>query len=153
MEQRVLAPHSLLATYYRTALLLGLARGDDVHRWAERVIEVEHDPPKALFEIVSVAADDLTGLRHALWPLVVEPDPPAVIEAILGVLYADLLGERRTFEDTLAILRQMRGLLRLPPETYAQLNATLVTYATSQQQHVIAGWLDRFAQSRIEESQ
>jgi len=31
--------HSLEATYYRTALLLGLIRGDVVHRWAEQAIE------------------------------------------------------------------------------------------------------------------
>jgi hypothetical protein len=47
----------------------------------------------------------------------------------------------------------MRSLLRLPPEIYANLNATLVTYATSQQQRVIAEWLHQFAQSRIEPSQ
>jgi hypothetical protein len=141
----------LLATYYRTALLLGLVRGDDVHRWVERVIEQEPDPPKAFFEIASVAADDLSGLRHALWPLVIEPDPAAVIETIFGLLHADLVGERRTFDDTLTILRQMRSLLRLPPDLYADMNATLVTYATSQQRQVVVEWLQRFARSRIEQ--
>lgn len=146
-------PHALRATYFRTALLLGLVRGDDVHRWAERVIDRERDPPKAFFDIVSVPADDLTGLRHALWPLVIDPEPATVIEAILSLLYADLMGERRNFDDTLTILRQMRSLLRLPPEIYANLNATLVTYATSQQERVISEWLHQFAQSRIEPSQ
>ena len=32
---------SLEATYYRTALLLGLIRGEVVHRWAEQAIERE----------------------------------------------------------------------------------------------------------------
>ena len=143
-------PHALRATYYRTALLLGLVRGSDVHRWAELVIERECEPPKAFFEIVSAPVGDLSALRHALWPLVIEPEPAAVIDAILGMLYVDLVGERRNLEDTLTILRQMRSLLRLPAETYAHLNDMLVRYAASHQQQVIAEWLHQFAESRIE---
>jgi len=144
-------PHSLQATFYRTALLLGLVGGDAVHRWAERVIQIERDPPKAFVEIVSVPIADLSGLRHALWPLVIEPDPAAVIEAILGLLYADLEGGPRSLDDTLTILRQMRSLLRLPSDIYADMNATLVTYATSQERRVVVEWLQRFAHSRIEQ--
>ena len=33
--------YSLEATYYRTALLFGLIRGEVVHRWAEQAIERE----------------------------------------------------------------------------------------------------------------
>ncbi len=142
--------HALDATYCRTALLLGLVTGQDIHRWAELVIEREREPPKEFFEIVSAPVGDLSALRHALWPLVIEPEPASVIDAILGTLYADLVGERRSLEDTLTILRQMRSLLRLPAEIYAHLNDMLVRYAASHQPQVIAEWLHQFAESKIE---
>ena len=93
--------YPLEATYYRTALLLGLVQGDTVHRWAEQAIDREPEPPAAFFEIVSVPAGDLTSLRHALWPLVIDPEPPAVLEAMFGLLDADLVADRRSLEDTL----------------------------------------------------
>ena len=56
---------SLEGTYYRTALLLGLVRGEVVHRWAEQAIEREPEPLPELIEVVSVPANDLSALRHA----------------------------------------------------------------------------------------
>jgi hypothetical protein len=138
--------YSLEATYYRTALLLGLIRGDVVHRWAEQAIEREPQPLPELIDVVSVPATDLSALRHALWPLVVEPTPPVVFEAVLGLLYADLVSGRRSVTDTLTILRQMRSMLRLPPPMYAELNTTLVAYANGRAA-AIAEWLEQFAQS------
>jgi hypothetical protein len=64
------------------------------------------------------------------------------IEPILTVLCADLVGERRTFDDTLTILRQMRSLL--PPEICANMNATLVAYASSHQRESVIEWLKQF---------
>jgi len=143
-------PYSLEATYYRTALLLGLVQGDKVHRWAEQAIDREPDPPPAFFEIVSVPPGDLTSLRHALWPLVIDPEPPAVLEAMLGLLHEDLVADRRALYDTLAILRQMRGMLRLPAALYAALNAMLVAYAHDQQGAVVLEWLGQFSSSNFE---
>jgi hypothetical protein len=114
--------YSQEATYYRTALLLGLIRGEIVHRWAEHVIQHDPEPPPACFEIVSVLPTDLSALRYALWPLVSEPDPPTVLEAIFGQLYEDLASGRRGLADTITILRQIRRMLRLPPPIYADLN-------------------------------
>jgi hypothetical protein len=114
------------ATYYRTALLLGLVSGDTVHEWAQKVIEQDPDPQQPFFEIVSIPADDLSGLRYALWPLVIEPEPPTVLEAILGLLHQDLATGARGYGDTVTIIRQMRSMLRLPQTMYAALNATLV---------------------------
>ena len=144
--------YPLEATYYRTALLLGLVQGDTVHRWAEQAIDREPEPPAAFFEIVSVPAGDLTSLRHALWPLVIDPEPPAVLEAMFGLLHADLVADRRSLEDTLAILRQMRSMLRLPSALYAALNAMLVEYAHAhdRQRAVILKWLGNFSRSEFE---
>jgi ribosomal protein S18 acetylase RimI-like enzyme len=142
--------YSLEATYYRTALLLGVVRGEIVRRWAERVIEHDPEPPPAFFDVVSVQPADLSALRHALWPLVREPDPPAVLEAIFGLLYEDLSSGRRSFTDTITILRQVRSMLRLPPPMYADLNAALVASAAeSTDKNAVARWLRPFAQSGV----
>jgi hypothetical protein len=137
---------SLEATYYRTALLLGLVRGDVVHRWAEQAIEREPEPLPELIEIVAAPSTDLSALRHALWPLVIEPVPRVVFEALFGLLYADLASGRRGIADTLTVLRQMRSMLRLPPPVYAELNSVLVAYAEGRTT-AIAEWLEQFAQS------
>jgi hypothetical protein len=137
---------SLEATYYRTALLLGLVRGDVVHRWAEQAIEREPEPLPELIEIVAAPSTDLSAMRHALWPLVIEPVPRVVFEALFGLLYADLASGRRGIADTLTVLRQMRSMLRLPPPVYAELNSVLVAYAEGRTT-AIAEWLEQFAQS------
>lgn len=137
---------SLEATYYRTALLLGLTRGEVVHRWAEETIEREPEPLPELIDIVSAPSTDLSALRHALWPLVVEPVPGVVFEALFGLLHADLASEGRSIADTLTVLRQMRSMLRLPPPMYAELNSVLVAYADGRTT-AIAEWLEQFAQS------
>jgi hypothetical protein len=141
--------HSQEATYYRTALLLGLIRGEGVHEWAHQVIEQEADPPQAFFEIISVPADDLSGLRYALWPLVIEPEPPAVLEAIFGRLHEDLATDRRGFGDTLTVVRQIRSMLRLPRVMYAALNAALVAQAQDPQGTALVRWLQGFAGSGV----
>src|SRR6266853_3084395 len=139
--------HALRATYYRTALLLGLIQGALVHRWAEQVIDQEPASHPAFFEIVSASPGDLSALRYALWPLVIEPDPPAVIEELLGGLNADLASGARGLADTITVLRQMRSMLRLPPTIYEGLNATLVAHvAEGKSGQVIAKWLQEFEQ-------
>ncbi len=135
------------ATYYRTALLLGLVRDDRVHAWAERVIELEPEPPPAFFEIVSVAPGDLSGLRHALWPLVIDPEPAVVLDALFAAVHSDLTNGRRGLADTLTVLRQMRSMLKLPVPVYAGLNAALVAHADNPQGAVISSWLRSFAPS------
>jgi hypothetical protein len=138
--------YSLDATYYRTALLLGLIRGDVVHRWAEQAIAREPEPAPELIEIVSAPSTDLSALRHALWPLVMEPAPRAVFEAVFGLLHADLASGRRSVSDSLTVLRQMRSMLRLPPTMYAELNSMLVAYANGRAE-AIAEWLEQFGPS------
>jgi hypothetical protein len=139
--------YALEATFYRTALLLGLIQPSAVHRWADQVIAREAQPLPAFFAVASVPLTDLSELRHALWPLVIEPDPPAVIRDLLGVLHAELTSGHRSLADTLTVLRQMRSMVRLPPEIYSDLNATLVAHAAeSGPKSAIATWLRQFDQ-------
>ena len=137
--------YSLDATYYRTALLLGLVRARTVQQWAEQVIARQAHPPAAFLEVASVSDHDLSALRRALWPLVEDPEPPTVVERLLALLSTDLAAGRRSLADTLTVLRQMRGMLRLPPQIYAELNATLVDHAAEgATRGAIAAWLKTF---------
>jgi hypothetical protein len=61
------------------------------------------------------------------------------------VLHADRAARRRGLGDTLIVLRQMRSMLRLPPQLYADLNATLVAHAAERRRAAaIARWLQQF---------
>jgi hypothetical protein len=139
--------YSFTATFYRTALLLGIVSTEAVHRWAIDIIHTEAEPPPALVELASIPLNDLSGARHALWPLVVEPDPIAVLEAILALLHNDLASGQRNLVDTMTILRQMRSMVRMPPAMYAGLNAAFVAQAgASSEGPAIAEWLRQFAE-------
>ena len=142
--------YSLAATYLRTGLLLGTIRGESAVQWAERAIEADPAHPDALLDVVSVPATDLSGLRHALWPLVAEPEPLVVLETVLGHLHRDLVSGQRTLTDTLTILRQMRSMLRLPPALYAGLNGAMVAHGnTGADSACIPQWLQQFAAARM----
>jgi hypothetical protein len=141
----VSSPHAERATYYRTALLLGLVDGAVVRQWAQAVIEHETNPSAAFFDLVSVDPADLSALRNALWPLVIEPEPPTVLRSLFARLAADLTAGPRGITDTITILRQMRSLLRLPPDIYAGLNAAFVAQSREGQDDAIVRWLQQFA--------
>ena len=138
------------ATYFRTALLLGLVRGDAVHQWADAAIAREAEPAAALVAVASTSMHDLSGLRDALWPLVVEPDPLEVLHAVLEKAYADLADNRRSEADTVTVLRQFRSMVKLPRPLYDDLGSALVAYAAERDGEArpdgaIAVWLSRFA--------
>jgi hypothetical protein len=101
--------YRLEATYYRTALLLGLVQSEEVHRWAERIIEKDPTPPHELLDLV-------------------------------------LHGGRRSAEDTVTVLRQMRSMLRLPAPMYSDLNEALVAHGSAKATGgTIGAWLEQFA--------
>lgn len=142
--------YALEATYFRTALLLGLIRGNRVHRWAEEAIAREADPPAAMIDVVSVAPTDLSELRHALWPLVIDPPPSVVLKAMYGLLHIDLVSGRRSIADTITVLRQMRSMLKLPPDMYAELNETLVAHAADKtRDDILKTWLAQFSGASV----
>jgi len=139
------------ATYYRTALLLGLVQGEEVHRWAERIIEQEPTPPPELLDLVSIPATDLSALRHGLWALAIEPEPPEIVRAMFGLLHDDLGSGRRSADDAVTVLRQMRSMLRLPASIYADLNEALVSHGSARASGgTIGAWLEQFAHAHRE---
>ena len=132
----------LHATYYRTALLLGLLKGEAVLEWAHDVIEHEASPPTGFLELAMIPAFDLSALRHALWPLGIDPEPPNVVRAVLGLIAADAASGRRTIPDTVTVLRQLRSLVSLPPELSETIGVLVNTHMLA-----IAGLGDRPAKS------
>lgn len=142
--------YRLPATYYRTALLLGMASGEEVQRWAEQVLTTDPNPPHPLFDLVSVPEGDLSALRSALWPLAREPEPAPVLAAILARLHEELQLGRRDLPETITILRQMRSMLRLPRPMYEALNAALVDQAAGSEG--VRRWLGGFAGQGLDES-
>jgi hypothetical protein len=101
------------ATFYRTALLLGLVPGEAVIRWASDVIAHEPAPPTELFDVVLARAGDLTALRLALQPLADAEESPGVVAAMLDLAGRDLARGVRTVGDTVTVLAQVRRFL--PP--------------------------------------
>ncbi len=114
------------ATFYRAALLLGLIRGDAVVRWSDAVLTADPDAPAAFIEIAATPADDLSALRHALYPLCDDRESTAVIRRIIGLVWQDLADERRSFDDSMRVLSQTRRFLKLDAATDDRLKALLV---------------------------
>jgi hypothetical protein len=64
---------------------------------------------------------------------------------MFGLLYADLMSGRRAVEDTVTVLRQMRGMLRLPASIYSDLNDALVAHGLAKDTGgTIEQWLQQF---------
>jgi hypothetical protein len=100
------------AAFYRAALLLGLIRGGEVIRWADSVL-AEDQPPAAFADIATTPPDDLTLLRERLFAVSGDQVPSAVVRRLLGVAYGDLASGRRSFSDTMTVLKQMRAFIAL----------------------------------------
>lgn len=125
-------------------MLLGLIRGDVVHEWAGRVIASEANPPSPFIDIVSVPTDDLSEMRHALWPLVTDPPPLEVLHAVLGLAYRQFANGQRSLEDTVTIARQLRSMVKLPKDLYDAINSALVAHGSLAPQADFGGWLRQF---------
>ena len=114
------------ATFYRAALLLGLIRGDAVVRWSDAVLAADPDAPAAFVEIAATPSDDLSAMRHALYPLCDDRESTAVIRRIIGLVRQDLADTRRSFDDSVRVLSQIRRFLKLDASTDDCLKALLV---------------------------
>lgn len=114
------------ATFYRAALLLGLVRGDAVVHWADSIIAHDASAPATFVDVASTNPDDLSAMRHALYPLCDDRESVPVVRRILGVVSDDLESGRRSFDDTMRVLTQVRRFLRLDPATDDELKALAV---------------------------
>lgn len=131
-ERRFMNHLQAKATYYHTALLLGLCEGREAVAWADVSIQTETDPHTALFDVSLTSPLDLSALRHAIAPLTVNPVPMPIVEEMLRLAADDLASGRRSVTDTVRVLAQMRRMLVLPAALGAQL-------ATLENEHMLAG--------------
>src|SRR5438045_738324 len=104
------------AAFYRTALLLGLIRGNDVIRWADAVIGAEPAAPAALLELATTSPDDLSALRERLFEAGGGGESPAMIRRVIGLIHGDLASGRRSFHDTMTVLKQLRAFVKVDRE-------------------------------------
>ena len=114
------------ATFFRAALLLGLVRGEAVVGWSDRVLADDANAPAAFVGIASTPAGDLTALRHALYPLCERHESTAVVQRLLAIVADDVDRGRRSFDDTVTVLSQVRRFLRLDSALDDRLKGLLV---------------------------
>lgn len=100
-------------TYQRAALLLGLRSPEDVHAWAESALAADPAPSEALIDAV-LAPRELTALRAALAPVALDREPAAVVQRLLVAIAADVRAGRRSLDDTMHVLAQLRRLIAVP---------------------------------------
>jgi hypothetical protein len=99
------------ATFYRAALLLGVLRGERVIAWADAALGGDPSAPAAFSDIASTPAADLTLLRQNLLLLASEKESPAVVGALVDLIHRDLASGRRSFGDTMTVLKQLRAFV------------------------------------------
>jgi hypothetical protein len=114
------------AAFFRAALLLGLVRGEAVVEWSDRVLTDDANAPAAFVDIASTPTGDLTALRHALYPLCEGHESTAVVQRLLALVADDFDRGRRSFDDTVTVLSQVRRFLQLDSATDDGLKALLV---------------------------
>jgi len=102
------------ATWYRSALLLGLVDGADATSWADELISRYSSPDNALTDLSLTDVDDLSALRIALQPLSDEQISTEVAAALCDAAAWALAHNERSAADTFALLRQARQMLTLP---------------------------------------
>ncbi|MEO7084056.1 MAG: hypothetical protein ABI442_19530 [Gemmatimonadaceae bacterium] len=94
------------ATFLRAALLLGLIKGDVAIAWADGLVHHDPSPSAELLELSLTPAADLSAVRHALWPLAHPAESPDVIRRLIAVAAVDYTSGKRSFADTIQVLRQ-----------------------------------------------
>ena len=102
-------PYGEQAAFFRAALFLGLLKGERVVRWADAVIARDASAPAGFIEVAATSPEDLTTLRHALLTVCGEKESAAVVRALLGAAGRDLSAGRRSFKDTMIVLKQLRA--------------------------------------------
>ena len=99
------------ATFYRAALLLGLLRGERVIAWADAAIGDDPSAPAAFADIAITPPAEFTLLRQNLLLLASEKESPAVVAGLIDLIHRDLESGRRSFGDTMTVLKQLRAFV------------------------------------------
>lgn len=100
------------ASFLRAALLLGLLSPEDVIAWSDQIIREDPCPPAFTYTL-SLTRPELSSVREVLRPVALSAEPLGVIEAVLGLAARDMASGRRTVDDTLRVLTQLRRFLEL----------------------------------------
>lgn len=134
------------AGFYRAALLLGLVRGEDVVRWADDMIGRGPAAPAPLVEIAMTAPDDLTVLRQGLFDIAGEGEPVEVVHRLFALVHEQLSSGRRSFNDTMTVLKQLRAFLKLDRDLNEHLKALGVDVALGRDgaESRVRAWLQTF---------
>ena len=111
------------AALYRAALLLGLVRGDEVIRWADLVIGEDASAPAAFVEIATTDPDDLTSLRERLLAIGEARESSQVVRRLIGLVQRDLASGRRTLQDTMTVIKQLRAFVAVDRDLNEHLKA------------------------------
>lgn len=146
--------YSQQAAFHRAALLLGLTDGKTVLEWADAVIMRDGDAPGGFVQLSLVPADDLSELRHELFPLAARNESPLIVPALFDRVRADLDAGKRSAKDSLTVLQQARSLMKVPAplseELIALFNAHMlatagVTGDIAEIEGRVRDWLKQFA--------
>lgn len=145
------------ASFYRAALLLGLVRGDRVITWADAVLGVDPSAPPAFVDLATCPPDDLTLMRQQLLPLAPGKEPEAVVRALIGLVHRDLASGRRSFSDTMTVLKQLRAFVAVNRELNEYLKTLGVdiwqsppgTPARAEAEAGVRAWLARHERDAI----
>lgn len=131
--------YSSKASFFRTALLLGLLPGSIVLRWAEEVIESSENIPHPFYEIAMISPEDITALRYALLNLCTENISPEVLKAIFGLVFRDHYSNKRSFEDTMTVLNQIRRFIKIDHTTFETLISFEIEFSDAVNSNNITG--------------
>ena len=108
--------YSQEASFYRSALLLGLTTGDAVIAWADNIIANDAEAAEKFLDLSMIPSHDLSELRHALEPISAREDSVAMLRALFDIARRDLENGRRSAADTVTVVAQARSFLKLPME-------------------------------------
>ena len=121
--------HGEDAAFYRAALLLGLLRGQAVIDWADQILGSEATPPAGFVDISTTPPDDLTLLRERLFAVATPKESAVVVGRLIGLVQRDLVSGRRTFPDTMTVLKQLRAFMAVGRDLNEQLKTLGVDVA------------------------
>ncbi|MEP6765188.1 MAG: hypothetical protein ABJB66_12790 [Gemmatimonadaceae bacterium] len=142
------------ASFYRAALLLGLISGESVVLWADEIIARDADAPVSVLNLAMISPDDLSELRHALFPLAATTESLEVVHALLGITQRDYASKQRDTKDTVTVIRQTRSFLPLPANYHDEIGilqndhmlaAANVIGDTNEVARRLSNWLAQFA--------
>jgi hypothetical protein len=101
------------ASLYRSGLLLGIIPGGTVVSWADGLLEQHGSQEHVLIDISETSAWDISRLRELLLELCSETVTMQTVGLLLGIIRDDAHSGKRSIDDILTILTQMRRMIKI----------------------------------------